>query len=60
MPETERHLPDCIAEQIADEILNDVTDRRSWRQAYDNFDEEVQQEIRETWIKKIKAKLDGR
>lgn len=30
-------------------ILADVTDRRGWRQAWDTFDEDIQDEIRETW-----------
>jgi len=33
------------------QILADVTDRRGWRQAWDQFDEDIQEEIQETWLK---------
>lgn len=30
-------------------ILADVTDRRGWRQAWDMFDEDIQEEIKVEW-----------
>lgn len=36
-------------------ILADVTDRRGWRQEWDMFDEDIQEEIKATW----KEILDG-
>lgn len=37
------------AKQIVKAILADVTDRRGWRQAWDEFDEDIKQEIQESW-----------
>lgn len=39
-----------LATKIMNAILDDVTDRKGWRHEWDDFDEDVQQEIRETWI----------
>jgi hypothetical protein len=39
------------------EILADVTDRRGWRQAWDTFDDDIQQEIQDTWLE-ILNRLD--
>lgn len=39
------------AEKIVDKIIDDFTDRRGLRQEWENIDEEIQQEIRDTWIK---------
>lgn len=36
-------------------ILADVTDRRGWRQAWDMFDDDIQEEIKVRW----KEILDG-
>lgn len=32
-------------------ILADVTDRRGWRQEWDMFDEDIQEEIKASWKK---------
>jgi hypothetical protein len=48
----ERHQ----AEAIVDAIINDLTDRRGLRQAWDQIDEGVQAEIRATWIEFV---MDG-
>lgn len=34
---------------IRDAILRDITDRRGWRQAWDDFDDDVREEIREAF-----------
>lgn len=36
----------ALAEEIAAKILADVTDRRGWRQAWDDFDANVREEIK--------------
>ena len=41
------------ANEIMKAILDDVTDRRGWRQEWGGFDEEIQEEIRQTWLKII-------
>lgn len=38
------------SEKIRDAILKDITDRRGWRQEWDQFDGDVQNEIRSTWL----------
>lgn len=39
---------DEAVEEVADAILNDITDRRGWRQEWDGFDDDIKQEIRST------------
>ena len=39
------------AERIAFRTLQDCKDRRGWRQAWDTFDDDIVEEIIETWIK---------
>jgi hypothetical protein len=34
-------------------ILADVTDRRGWRQEWDQMDDDIREEILETWLKLI-------
>lgn len=46
-----------ITRKIVRTILDDVTDRRGWRQEWDEFDQDVKQEIRDTWTVKITAIL---
>lgn len=38
-----------MAKKIAKAILDDVTDRRGWRQEWDQFDDGVKREIKQTW-----------
>lgn len=38
------------AEIIIDAIIEDLTDRRGLRQAWEDIDEDIQQEIRNVWI----------
>ena len=35
-------------EAVGDAILADITDRRGWRQEWDQFDDDIQEEIRIT------------
>lgn len=37
-------------ERIVFEILKDLTDRRSFRQAFDSIDDDIKEEIIKTWI----------
>lgn len=39
-----------VNEKIAFEILRDVTDRKGWKHPYDEFDDDVREEILETWL----------
>lgn len=39
------------------EIVADFTDRRGLRQEWEQIDEDVQEEILETWLKIIKSNL---
>ncbi len=48
---------ELVAGAIAGTILNDITDRKGLRQAWDSIDEEVQKEILELWIEEIKTIL---
>lgn len=38
-----------IGRTIGDQILADVTDRKGWRHAWDMFDDDVQEEVREAF-----------
>jgi len=38
------------AEEIADAIIDDLTDRKGLRHEWDNIDEDIQAEIRAGWI----------
>lgn len=42
-----------LAKQIRKAILDDVTDRRGWRQEWDGFDADVQKDIKCAWDKLI-------
>ena len=44
---------------IVDEIIKDMSDRRGLRQEWDLIDEDVQEEIRETWRGIVKDILKG-
>ena len=46
-----------IAVRIRDAILADVTDRRGWRQAWNSFDDDIQDEIKATWLETIQTEL---
>jgi len=38
-------------------LLDDVTDRRGWRQEWDGFDDDIQIEILETWLDIVEGVL---
>ena len=42
-----------LASKIKDNIIADITDRRGFRQEWDNCDSEVQDAIENTWIEII-------
>jgi hypothetical protein len=42
-----------IARKIMRGILADITDRRGWRQEWDEFDDDIKREIRRVWLKII-------
>ena len=44
---------DKLATDIMSKILDDVTDRRGWRQEWDRFDNEIKAEIKAEWYKLI-------
>jgi hypothetical protein len=51
-----------LTNQIVKAILDDVTDRRGWRHAWDQFDDDIKIEIEATWkaeIDKILTKVKG-
>lgn len=41
---------DSIPAKIVSAILWDVTDRRGWRQEWDEFDRDIQKEIVQVWL----------
>lgn len=45
-------------EEIVFEIMKDFTDRRGLKQEWSQIDEDIQEEIIQTWIKIIKLKLN--
>ena len=47
-----------LAASIAEAIKLDVTDRRGWRQEWDMFDSDIQEEIITTWQRLILDKLN--
>jgi hypothetical protein len=49
-----------LAEEIRDAILDDVTDRKGWRHAWDDFDEDIQEEIKDVWLIVINEVLEER
>lgn len=42
------HLEDCAA-QIVGEIIADLSDRRGLKHEWNRIDDDVQQEIKESW-----------
>ena len=46
------------SDKIVELLLMDIKDRRGLRQAYENFDPEIQKEIQTTWNKEISEILD--
>lgn len=48
------------ADRIVARLLADATDRRGWRQEWDQFDEEVQRAIVAKWRTVAREEIDGR
>ena len=46
-----------LAVRIRDAILKDVTDRRGWRQEWDQFGDDIQGDIRESWLLLIETEI---
>lgn len=46
-----------LSKRIRDAILADVTDRRGWRQEWDQFGDDIQKSIRDAWLKLIEAEI---
>ena len=46
------------SQQIMERILADVTDRRGWKQEWEQFDLEIQDEIRQRWKELITEVLN--
>lgn len=45
------------AEWMVFTLLSDCTDRRGWRQEWDQFDDDVKEEIINTWLEKTNGNL---
>jgi len=46
-----------MEEKIVDALIADFTDRRGLRQAWEGIDEDIREEIRETWISLVKEQM---
>lgn len=46
------------AEKIVEAIMKDFTDRRGLRQEWEQIDEDIQNEIKGTWIELVRKVLD--
>jgi len=46
------------AEHIVNLIVHDFTDRRGLRQEWEQIDDDIQQEIRQTWTKLVEGNLN--
>lgn len=40
---------DKVAEKIVEEIIKDILDRRGLKQEFQAIDEDIQEEIKDTW-----------
>lgn len=54
----EEECVSSLAERIRDAILGDVTDRRGWRQEWDGFDNDTQEQIAAEWVRLIQVEID--
>ena len=45
------------ADKIVDAILYDLTDRRGLRQAWEQIDNDIQEEIKKEWVKIISTSV---
>lgn len=46
-----------VVDRVISVILDDISERQSWGDEWDAFDEEVQREIVDTWRTKVRAAL---
>lgn len=46
-----------LARRIAYRLLADATDRRGWRQEFDQFDDDIKEELIKTWIEIVQREL---
>lgn len=53
----ERSMAQTQAKKILFEIVADFTDRRGLRQEWEQIDDDIQEEILETWLQIIKSNL---
>lgn len=51
------HIEPDKAQQIVEEIEKDLTHRRGFRQEFDQIDEDIRTEIRDTWANIIRKHL---
>jgi hypothetical protein len=51
---------ETIAKEIVFVLIEDFTDRRGLRQEWENIDDDIKEEMIQTWIDIVKAKLDKR
>jgi hypothetical protein len=54
---TEVYSQMSVAERIAFKLLEDITDRRGWRQEWDQFEDRVKEEIFQEFVKIITGEL---
>jgi hypothetical protein len=50
----------AIEKEIVFAILHDFTDRRGLRQEWEQIEEDIKEEMIQTWIDIVKSKLDKR
>src|SRR5437899_6401383 len=48
-----------VAEKIVDEIISDLSDRRGLRHEWDQIDDEIKDEVRDTWIDIVNSHMEG-
>ena len=46
-----------LAERIAKKVLENITDRRGWRQEWDGFDAEIKEEIETSLTEEIDQEI---
>lgn len=46
-----------LERRIVYKLLRDATDRRGWRQEFDQFDDDVKEELIATWIAIVNGEL---
>jgi hypothetical protein len=49
--------PEEISEGIVSEIIKDISDRRGLSHEWNSIDEDIQEEIKDSWMKIIKKHM---